>query len=356
VDSVDYAAAEDRLRGALLDAYDCDGGMVTVIVGCTVAAVLDAFGVAPDDPGEPWPGLERGDGWGQVAILELPGAVVAVESEGAEGTRPEVLHRASRTGRAGSLYWLHAVAHNQLSFAKGGVVLYSEDAWYEPRVEGDPQLQSVVAGLDFDDNWKVSGFLAIEGFTGVRIDAAPVGPVLVHRVVPRLRDFYPDDPPDESSLGRSAFGVEGVQQLTEAVHGAPADARRRLTAWAVRVGLQDLRMEDHPDVVRTLPTLDEAGGAVLAPETEMLVRRGIDLEKRGNVLRALHHACNPDSGAAALNAMWRVGYHLWNAERARGPQRRELLSHAEMSSAAAGTAGQAFLQRALEILAGRDLS
>ncbi|WP_305789434.1 DUF6461 domain-containing protein [Symbioplanes lichenis] len=162
---------------------------VTVVTGSTVPEVLRAFGA---DPGRPqdFEEIERelqalypyGAGpW--VTVLESGDAVLAVEYNGFAGSDAAVLEAASTGGRAASMFW-NVNGVTRLSFAEGGRLLSS----FEYLDEDDdlpPEVQAVLAGLDFDGPGERTGkgLVAVERFTGqgitednlTRIQAARIG-------------------------------------------------------------------------------------------------------------------------------------------------------------------------------------
>jgi hypothetical protein len=347
------------------------GGCVTLIAGGSTSTVLNAFGVQPEERPVQWDEAAR-DGIRGVAAVELPGGAMAVEMMSTEGARDIVLRDVSRSGRAASLYWNPEIGHTLLSLAEHGVMRFSEEAQWAPQVD-DPELQRVFAGLEFEENTRVTdGFVAMERFTGVRLGDGAVQPLLVYRLVPRLDDFpsaaavteapRADDEdfyyrPRDWSLAVTAFGEDGAKRLIAAVDRASVQARRRLAALAVCEVLRAVGFENHPDLLATVADLEAVDGATLTPAAELVVRRGLMIPDRGpkprefSAMKALLYACNPDSVAAALDATWRAGYHLWKAERDAGPKAGQFLTDDEMEGRATGQAAPALLERAFHTLA-----
>lgn len=318
MDAAELAAVQARLDASL--PYDDEASTITVVVGLTVMEVLEAFG---GDPAVPL--LSQEETWEHdyddaetVALFEFPGGVVAVEFNGYEGRRAEVLRRASARGRAASMYWnINTV--NSLSLAEAGVVLYSEEVRGTVEVDG-PALAPLFAGLDF--GWEsrlASAITVIERFTGVRIEGPrPPEPLMLHRLAPHLRDRPRGEPTPEAeaepyryhhmlSSFTDDFGALGARQLVEGVRAATVPVRRKVAAYAVGRALRAAGLETHPDVAATLATLDAA--PVLAPETELLIRGGtqvgynVPTPPGACALHALEEATSGDSTMAALEAL-----------------------------------------------------
>jgi len=128
-----------------------EAATVTVITGLDVDDVVDDF---EDD---------------SVAV-EIDGGVIVVEDNNYVGSNQEVLERLSRNGKAASHYW-NVNAVTQLSFARGGVLVSSEEPWEEVDFGDDPEVAAALDGLDFAD-WRhlnAKGITAVVRFTGVEL-------------------------------------------------------------------------------------------------------------------------------------------------------------------------------------------
>jgi len=178
------------LRGTSLEV----AATVTVVTGADVADVLRAFGADPTQPeslrgiGDDLMSRRSTDPW--VAVLDVGGAVLAVEFNGWQGSTEPVLARASAGGRAASMNW-NVNAVTRLSFAEHGEVLLSEEPG--EHLGAPPPVAGTLADLDFADylrSRKAMGLVAVQRFTGhgitaedlARIEAAGVG----FRIVPDL--------------------------------------------------------------------------------------------------------------------------------------------------------------------------
>ena len=144
---------------------------VTVVTGASLEDVLRGFGADPAEPVEPGDLREQFglDSW--VTVLEVGGAVLAIEENGYQGSHEPVLSAISRHGRAASMFW-NVNGLTRLSFAQHGELLDS----FEPGLArpGDrPEVADALAGLDLEDfrDRTGKGLVAVERFTGVGLHA-----------------------------------------------------------------------------------------------------------------------------------------------------------------------------------------
>jgi hypothetical protein len=126
------------------------------------------------------------DPW--VAVLDVGGAVLAIEDNGWQGSTTPVLTRASASGRAASMFW-NVNAVTRLSLAERGEVVLSVEPFGD--LDAPPPVAAILTGLDFADhhrNKRLMGLVAVQRFTGhgitaedlARIEAAGIG----FRIVP----------------------------------------------------------------------------------------------------------------------------------------------------------------------------
>lgn len=161
-----------------------DAATVTLVTGSTADDVVRAFGADPDRPVsldellaemsvDPW-----------VAVLDLDGAVLALEFNGWQGSTQEVLTRASAGGRAASMFW-NVNAMTRLSFAERGAVLASFEPPYE---DVAPEVAAMLVGLrlaDYRDK-RGKGLVAVERFTGRGMTADDLARVMAADVAFRI--------------------------------------------------------------------------------------------------------------------------------------------------------------------------
>ncbi|MFG1889214.1 DUF6461 domain-containing protein [Micromonospora sp. NPDC049051] len=167
---------------------------VTVVTGAGVPDVLRAFGADPARPEsiralrEDLMRRRSSDPW--VAVLDVGGAVLAVEYNDWQGSTGPVLTRASASGRAASMFW-NVNALTRLSFAERGEVLLSVEPFGD--LGAPPPVAEALAGLDFADHHRgkqLMGLVAVQRFTGHGITAEDLARIesanVAFRIAPDL--------------------------------------------------------------------------------------------------------------------------------------------------------------------------
>jgi hypothetical protein len=286
-----------------------DAATVTVVTGADVADVLRAFGADPARPesmraiSEDLMDRQSIDPW--VTVLDVGGAVLAVEYNGWQGSTTPVLTRASAGGRAASMFW-NVNAMTRLSYAEHGEVLLSVEPFDD--LDAPPQITATLAGLDFADHHRgkwLMGLVAVQRFTGhgitaedlARIEAADIG----FRIVPDLPTLYPRRPRPGNPLGPA---IEALTELPEA-------KLRDLAWWAAAEAARYTGLGEDPDIVASV------AARTLTPDAHLRARRSqlVDGEHRW-VWLALHRATNPDPVAAVTDtfdaARYAAGPHAAN--------------------------------------------
>ncbi|GAA2166439.1 DUF6461 domain-containing protein [Actinomadura napierensis] len=298
-----------------------EAATVTVVTGAGVAAVLRAFNADPARPESLYSiaeeSLERQsiDPW--VAVLDLGGAVLAVEYNGWQGSTKPVLARASAAGRAASMYW-NVNAVMRLSFAQHGQVLLSKEPFGV--LDAPPPVAETLAELDFADHHRgrnMMGLVAVQRFTGhgitaddlARIEAADIG----FRIVPDLPTLYPHRPhhPHHPRPGNP------LAPTTETLTGLPEPALRDLAWWAAAQAAHYAGLNKDPDIAASI------AARTLTPDARLRARHSqlADGEHRW-VWLALHRATNPDPLAAATETLEAARY-------AAGPHAANLIADAQ---------------------------
>jgi hypothetical protein len=175
-----FAEAVARIERALRNRSDLEATCVTVVAGRGSPDVLAAF-LVPHGA-EPVPAGRLPAGARGVSVLVVPGGTVAVEDDGFTGSSGPALEQLSRGTRAASVFW-NGWADFAVGFARDGVELDGSGDGF-PTGDVDPEVVAALAGLDPEEHDQRScALVAIERFTGVRIDAAPPpGPVEVYEV------------------------------------------------------------------------------------------------------------------------------------------------------------------------------
>jgi Family of unknown function (DUF6461) len=194
-----------------------------------------------------------------VLVAVADGWSVAVEANGFEGSRPEVLRALSRGSQAVSVY-RNVNALGYFSDAVDGALLVQFELLFpQQRWGSQPDLllaQMRAVGLDPDWHEPPHGevdtaALALaERVTGVHLDPGILdGPLLVAEIAPLL-----DDPPASYSLDG-----EDVELAAAIDQGAPG-VLRRAAATAARQAVQLAQLDQDPVVVEALAAA-EAGQA-----------------------------------------------------------------------------------------------
>ncbi|MFC5007690.1 DUF6461 domain-containing protein [Dactylosporangium cerinum] len=286
----------------LRDSSIGEAATVTVAIGTAVADVVAAFGADPARPESARAlvdDLSRRrsiDPW--VAVLDLGGAVLAVEYNGWQGSTAPVLIRASAGGRAASMYW-NVNAVTRLSFAEHGELLLA----VEP--SGDlgapPALAAALGDLDFADRHRDRrrmGLVAVQGFTGHGITAEHLARIaaadVAFRIVPDLPALHPDRRPRaDHPLG------PGIDVLT----GLPEPRLRDLAWWAAAEAARYAGLGADPDVAASL------AARALTPDAVRRARRSqLDDGEHRTFWLALHQATNPDPVTAVLATVHAARY------------------------------------------------
>jgi hypothetical protein len=194
-----------------------------------------------------------------VLVAKAAGWSVAVEDNGWEGTRPEVLRALSRGTRAVSVHsTVGALGH--FNYAVDGEVLVRFELLFPQRRLGSqpdlllPQMRAV--GLDpgrhepsYDDA-VIAALALAERITGVHLDPTLLdGPLVGAQITPLL-----DDPP------ASFFLRSEDAELAAVIDHAAAGVLRRAAATAARHAVQLAQLEHDPVVVEAL-AVAEAGQA-----------------------------------------------------------------------------------------------
>lgn len=268
------------------------GATITIASGVSEEEFIRAFG------GDPSVSPTARDPWNidQVLLVgSLGDGVVAIESNGWQGTRPEVLRRASVTGRAASVYW-NVNAVKTFTAAEGGVVLDQIEYWSELT---DPRLLELSEDLDLDTHADASarGMLVAERFTGVTVTEdfalALLGTFRGYDLLPQLPDHHPF-----VEHGDYTFG--SLVDLRPALLAATADELRDLTWWIVSEVVGHYGVDD-PDVTSTMASHQLSPEAVLrARQSQVFTYPPKESVSPTIPWMTLHAATNPDPLAALL--------------------------------------------------------
>ena len=256
------------------------------------------------------------------AVGQVGDVVVAVEPNGFQGSRREVLRVASRVGEAVSVYWnVNLVC--RFSYSVGGELVTSFDPLFtDQRFGSDPdRLLGEMATLPFgiDNDPIPAAFVLAERVTGRALSREDIeGLTDSWRLVPLLGDLYPMQA-EYHSL-RYQHG-----ELVDLVAGAPSEVQRELAAVAAEQAATASGLDREPGVRAALAGLRTTPGEPLSAEVAELVRQllhrsslalsavsigqshetseAYDLSRSANAANALYAATNPDPPTAALDAL-----------------------------------------------------
>jgi hypothetical protein len=308
--AADYAWLKDHwLREAFC---------ITLVRGLDEVEVLRRFGGEHSQP-RPLTAGEAGElsgsfqaGYPQLVLVARAGGwAVAVEDNGWEGSRPEVLRALSAGTQAVSVY-RNVNALGYFSDAADGEVLVRFELLFPQRRWGSrPDLllgQMRAVGLDPD--WQeppygevdTAALALAERVTGVHLDPRMLGgPLPATEITPLL-----DDPP-------ASFLLDGEDvELAAAVDQAAPDLLRRAAATAARHAIQLAQLDHDPVVVEALAAA-EAGQARQVDDHSPLGWRIRTWEVEARIVARVRN-----DPAASLDAQRREANLLRAAGRAAG--------------------------------------
>jgi hypothetical protein len=266
-----------------------ESGTVTMVTGMALEDVLRAFGADPTRP-QTEGDVRHSD---RLAVGTLGDAVVAIQFSGWEGSRPEVLRRASAQGRAATMFWSITGA-TRFALAEDGEVLDLFEDW---SAATSPQVLDLAHDLDRYTYAEVieRGLVVAERVTGAALTQDFVTNLIdagvSYQVVPWLPDHLP-------FVERSDYSFGPLWPEKVALLAAAEAELREITWWAVSEMVRYWG-PDEPEVAATLQSRRFSSAAV------MLARRAEVLSRPGNQgtaasWRALHAATNPDARAALV--------------------------------------------------------
>lgn len=215
---------------------DTDATCVAVVGGCTEDELIDRYG---GDPSTAFPAT-LGQAWDLAAdggpvlfVRSVRGLVVAIEDNGWQGTRPEVLREVTAGGgRMITVFW-NVNALSEVTLAENGVQLVSfEGISPDARLGPDPDrllpaMRQVGYPADdgaddgLDPQWKERMLALVGVVTGVDV-TVPVlaGPFRAVRLAP-----LPSDLPTRDMLATSFLRSQDPE-LAAALDAAAADGDR----------------------------------------------------------------------------------------------------------------------------------
>lgn len=289
-----------------------EAGCVTFVADADVASVARGFaGRADDATPMPLRNVDARLGEDLVAVRSLGPWVLAVEVNGWQGSRPEVLARISQGTRAVSAFW-NVSALTRFSYAAEGRVLTAFEAMSpESRQGAEPDaLEATRANLRWDDF--VPAMLAlVSRVTGQRLTRDILsGEFQVFPVEPPAEEIRPEISPEHEGL------TYDDPPLAWALREADA---RRLSAvsWSAALrAVTEASLASDP-AVATLLASGRVRPGESHPATEALGHLAATLEKAAGrstqgdrataarfwAVTALREALNPVPLAAAFRAI-----------------------------------------------------
>ncbi len=284
-----------------------DAACLTLTEPATVDAVARAFGGDPaqrrelrlDEAAEelseaPW-----------VALRPMGSWILAVELNGWQGSRPEILERVSAGGRAVSAYW-NVNGQTQFSYAAAGQLLSAFDAVFpERRTGADPDVLAPARdGLPWADALPVPLMLALLA----RVTGSPLDPSWLDGTLQVL--------PIEALAEAVDAGIDpDTEELTYdypllawQLRHAAGPGQRAAALAAARHAINLAGLADDPAVALGLRGVPEAAGQLqkLATRLDRACRRsGGDPQPMGRfwAVTALREAANPSALAAGFRAV-----------------------------------------------------
>ena len=310
-----WAAADRlgfRLRGELepppavrpetayrwIDRFMDDGATVTIASGIGVDELISAFGGDPRLPAvvrEPWE-IDQ-----MLLVGVLGEGVVAIERNGWQGNRAEVLRRASVHGRVASVYW-NVNGVERFAAAEDSEILEEIEYWSELK---SPRLLELAEDLDRDASVDgvARGLVVAERFTGVALTEAFATEL---RDAGRGYDLLPQLPDHHPFVEYGDYSFGPLLNEKHALLAASEQELRDITWWTVGEIAKHSGVDD-PEVAATLQSRSLSPEAVLrARQAQIFTCPPTGLPVAPWV--ALHSATNPDPVAAmvavAREVMW----------------------------------------------------
>ncbi|MFC4008586.1 DUF6461 domain-containing protein [Nonomuraea purpurea] len=247
---------------------------------------------------------------------------VLVEPNGFQGSRPEVLARLSRDGRALSVFW-NANADGQLVYAEYGRVLAVIELFDPEEPEDLPGALSAWVELCEEDDLRVAGLALGEAVTGRRLDAEWLAGEHLSAVLHASPDTGSEQVAEQDRLDHLAYLASDPRVADLAAN--PDPGRTREIAALVAETACELSGLDVPLVGRVLTALAQVPAPAILAELRAEVRRFSDellaqappadappdvmdgWHPRFLAVGVLEAALEEDAVDAARNAIWRIG-------------------------------------------------
>jgi hypothetical protein len=190
---------------------------------------------------------------------------LAVEPNGGEGVRAEVLRDLSRTAAAAALFWnVNAVV--VVSCASRGRMRGTEELLtlqpdsYLPKAV----LRRLLVAQDNDDDLRTVALQALTTFVGLTPDPSTLGPLTFYRVIPQLADL-----PD-AFFARQSLELFGLE-LLQLIDAASPDAQRASAEWIARWTLKRVGLHDDPRTISVTAQFGQGRPTTLGPGQALIV-------------------------------------------------------------------------------------
>jgi stage V sporulation protein SpoVS len=280
-----------------------EAGCVTVVVAADRETVLDAFAA---EQIERVPIEDAADvSSPQVAVVDAGNGQVAVELNGYEGSRPDVLARASRRGKAASVYWeINGMVI--VSCASRGRLVASVDLSVDDQGADLPaRLRSLLRAEDGD--LVAVGAAMVERYTGIAIQPgflADLGEAYV--VCPRPDERDIEDPE------RTTLRYDYPHLVSGIVSAAPT-VRRRLAEWCAEQALATVGLAAQDAIREVTGQFGRSSAARQTLKFTQLVARVSREERRGEAaFRREEYSDDWDVPRVELEAGQAAAHREWN--------------------------------------------
>lgn len=272
-----------------------EAGCLTLVAGADERQVLDAFGAERDTPLTPDQLLEAFIP--AVAVQRISSGVLAIEVNGYQGSRPEVLKRAAAGRTASSVFW-NVNAVTRLSCASSGRMRGSHELRGLSSETRLPRalLRDLLRAEENDEDMVLAGLLATARFTGLDLAEAEPTQLDFYPILSVVEDLLPIVP-QYSMLGQ--FHETIAAQLL----AAGPSTQRAVAEWAAE---RAITLASLAEDRRARAVLDQLGGSTPASfrPAESLLEEVTHESDR--IRRTDPSGSGGPPSAAMYEAWWRV--------------------------------------------------
>jgi hypothetical protein len=297
-----------------------EAGCITLVADSSIKKVLKAFGADAEQRIPVADVLD--DAQTAVSVIEVDGGVIAVEFNGFQGSRPEVLKEVARPGKAASMFW-NVNGHERFGCAQRGKVLTTYDLVLGDDRDQFPKQLIVLLELAENDTTDLTalGVAMAEQFTGLAVTKDLIDAISVAYLLhpPVEDDMYPETPEHTTLRYDQA-------DLVELIAASSPRSLRALAEWAATHALTAKGLDSDDRARSVTSQFGRSEVAAFTPQAYALlvqVERESDLVERKDpsryggeaspamyqawqrvwAARALRYATHPDPMSAALKAI-----------------------------------------------------